>query len=54
MTLYFRKITSNYENMRGIIDERIKRFQKDDDDDEKDFKEERMKSRLCEFVSEHP
>ncbi|CDW88809.1 UNKNOWN [Stylonychia lemnae] len=52
MTMYFRRIASNYENMRAIIDERVKRFS--NDDDEVDLKEERMKSRQCEFVSEHP
>ena len=34
MTLIFRRIESNYENMRAIIDERVRRFTKDDEEEE--------------------
>lgn len=53
--MIFRKITSNYENMRILIDERIKRFAGNDDSDEERARAlERMRSRPCEFVSYHP
>ena len=56
MTLIFRKIKSNYQNMRILIDERMKKFNGDGDnsDEERAKRLERMKSRNCEFVSYHP
>lgn len=57
MTIIFRKIKSNYENMRTLVDDRIVRFERNLDDKAAgtvNTRIDRMKSRLCEFVSLHP
>ena len=47
LTIVFKRIKSNYENMRALMDDRVRRAEREEE-------AQRMRSRLCEFVSLHP